>query len=94
MLHLFFLFLLVLPGLQVHAATTLNYIVTNQCPQAITVFINGQSQGSLAAKGGSIQRTFDNFDGFIYTDANGGNKDGTGTTRAGFFGDTVSVGSL
>ena len=74
-----------------HAVTTLNYIVTNQCPQAITALINGESQGLLAANGGSIQRTFDNFDGFIFTDANGGNANGTGTTRAGFFGDTVSV---
>ena len=36
MLHLSFLFLLVAPSVQVHAVTTLDYIVTNQCPQVIT----------------------------------------------------------
>jgi hypothetical protein len=73
------------PLLWVHAAR--QYLITNKCPKPITLFINGESQGTLTANGGSTQRTFDNtFSGLIYTDANGGNQNGVGTTRAGFFG--------
>jgi hypothetical protein len=62
------------------------YKITNNCPLAITLYITGQNQGTLA-HGATITRTLDeNFSSFIFTDANGGNADGSGTTRAGFFG--------
>lgn len=68
------------------------YIILNQCPSAITLYINGESQGSLAANGGSTTRELiDNWSGFIYTDANGGNQNGTGTTRAGFYGQASAL---
>ncbi|KAF5376989.1 hypothetical protein D9615_007348 [Tricholomella constricta] len=64
------------------------YVIKNSCPSAIGLYINGVGQGPLAAAGGSVTKTFNhNFSGFIYTDANGGNQNGAGTTRAGFFGD-------
>jgi hypothetical protein len=86
MLQLSFLSLLVLPTIVVHA--TREYIITNNCPAPIALYINGVGQGTLPASGGSTQRTLDNnFSGFIYTDANGGNQNGAGTTRAGFFGE-------
>lgn len=65
-----------------------HYSIVNSCPSAVTLYINGESQGSLAANGGTTTRDFNNtWSGLIYTDANGGNKNGTRTTRAGFFGD-------
>ncbi|KAG6840324.1 hypothetical protein C0991_007437 [Blastosporella zonata] len=64
------------------------YTIKNSCPTAATLFINGVAQGSLPASGGVIHKNMTNiFDGFIYTDANGGNQNGAGTTRAGFYGD-------
>jgi hypothetical protein len=67
------------------------YNIRNKCPTDITLYINGVSQGTLAASGGFVQESFANdFDGFIFTDANGGNKNGSGATRAGFYG-TVSI---
>ncbi|KAG5637604.1 hypothetical protein H0H81_003996 [Sphagnurus paluster] len=63
------------------------YIIKNSCPSAVKLYINGEAQGSIPASGGSFGRTFpDTWSGFIYTDANGGNKSGAGTTRAGFYG--------
>ncbi|KDR77633.1 hypothetical protein GALMADRAFT_224914 [Galerina marginata CBS 339.88] len=62
--------------------------VTNRCPQAITLYINGQTQGSLATNS-ITNRTFDDaWSGLIYTDANGGGANGASTTRAGFYGPT------
>jgi len=64
------------------------FTIVNQCPESITLFINGESQGSLNARDGTTTRNFPRtWSGFIYTSANGGNQNGTGTTRAGFFGD-------
>ncbi len=64
------------------------YNIVNNCPLSINLFINGQSEGSLASYGGTTSRTVsDTWSGFIYTDFNRGNQDGAGTVRAGFFGD-------
>ncbi|GLB36890.1 hypothetical protein LshimejAT787_0311770 [Lyophyllum shimeji] len=65
------------------------YVVKNSCPTTVALFINGEPQGPLAAAGVTIQKTFPNtWSGFIYTDANGGNQNGSGMTRAGFHGDS------
>ncbi|KAG6828382.1 hypothetical protein H0H92_008182 [Tricholoma furcatifolium] len=63
------------------------YVFQNSCPTAITYYVNGVSQGSLAVSANATQYLPDFFDGFVYTDVNGGNANGTGTTRAGFYGD-------
>ncbi|GLB34535.1 putative G-X-X-X-Q-X-W domain-containing protein [Lyophyllum shimeji] len=63
------------------------YTIKNSCPSSITLFINGAAQSVLKPAGGTFQTTVPNdWSGFIYTDANGGNQNGTGTTRAGFYG--------
>ncbi|KAK7055961.1 carbohydrate-binding module family 13 protein [Favolaschia claudopus] len=63
------------------------YNIVNNCPISISLYINGDNQGVLASSGGFTTRTVDNnWSGFIYTDANQGNVDGSGTVRAGFFG--------
>ncbi|KAJ7087957.1 G-X-X-X-Q-X-W domain-containing protein [Mycena belliarum] len=73
----------------VHAVSaTRLYNIVNNCPIPVTLYINGASQGTLASSGGFTTRTVDdNWSGFIYTDANQGNSDGSGTVRAGFFGE-------
>jgi hypothetical protein len=63
------------------------YTITNGCPQAITLYINGESQGKLAVGATTTRTMNENWSGFIYTDANGGSQTGTRTTRAGFYGD-------
>ncbi|KAF9456845.1 ricin B lectin domain-containing protein [Collybia nuda] len=69
----------------IQALATRKYSIVNSCPSAVTLYINGESQGLLAANGGTTTRDFPNtWSGFIYTDANGGNQNGAGTTRAGF----------
>ncbi|KAJ6587539.1 G-X-X-X-Q-X-W domain-containing protein [Mycena vulgaris] len=70
------------------ALATRLYNITNNCPIPVTLYINGESRGTLASSGGFTTRTVDNnWSGFIYTDANQGNIDGSGTVRAGFFGE-------
>lgn len=57
----------------------------NNCPIPIDIYVNGASVGRVKS-GERIEKQYtENFSGFIYTDANGGNKDGSGTVRAGFF---------
>ncbi|KAF9522162.1 ricin B lectin domain-containing protein [Crepidotus variabilis] len=68
-------------------AATRHYNIVNNCPLPITLFINGESQGTLSSSGGSTTREYpDGWSGFIYTDFNRGNQDGAGTVRAGFYG--------
>lgn len=79
------LYLLAAPALLANAARTIK--IVNNCPTAIKVFVNGNSQGSLNAKGGSSSTSVpNNFSGYIYTSANGGAQSAAGSTRAGFFG--------
>ncbi|RDB27192.1 Endo-1,4-beta-xylanase A [Hypsizygus marmoreus] len=63
------------------------YKVVNRCPETVPLFIGGQLQVNLTAKGGTFTKNLPGNAGFFYTTANGGNADGSGTTRAGFFGD-------
>lgn len=66
---------------------TRHFDIVNNCPFSATIYINGQSQGSLPALGGRLARDYpDNWSGLIYTDLNQGNPEGPGTTRAGFYG--------
>jgi len=71
-------------------AVTADRIITirNRCPQSITLYINGQSQGLLATNGIRNSTFNDNWSGLIYTNVNGGNANGVGTTRAGLYGQT------
>ena len=62
------------------------FTIRNRCPQSITLYINGQTQGLLAMNGFMNQTFEDSWSGLIYTDANGGNANGAGTTKAGFYG--------
>jgi len=62
---------------------TRKYVVHNQCPTQINLFVAG-TQVNTIPTGGTITRV-DNVDaGFWYTDANGGRYTGVGTTRAAF----------
>jgi hypothetical protein len=63
------------------------YTIQNNCPQGITLYINGVSQGRLAAGAVTTRTQTENWSGFIYTDANGGSVTGERTTRAGFYGE-------
>ncbi|RDB19628.1 Extracellular exo-alpha-L-arabinofuranosidase [Hypsizygus marmoreus] len=64
-----------------------HYDIVNNCPFSATIYINGQSQGSLPALGGKLARDYpENWSGLIYTDLNQGNPEGPGTARAGFYG--------
>ncbi|PPQ81861.1 hypothetical protein CVT25_013461 [Psilocybe cyanescens] len=56
--------------------------IVNRCPQPITLYINGQCQGSLAM-GVATNRA-----GLIYADANGGSSTGGSTTRVGLYSPT------
>ncbi|KAF8649444.1 hypothetical protein AX16_005791 [Volvariella volvacea WC 439] len=70
----------------VTSALARKFIIKNQCPLPAVYYINGENQGPIPAQGGQVERELDNnFSGFIYTDTNGGNQNGVGTTRAGFF---------
>lgn len=67
------------------------YTIFNDCPQNINLYINGVSQGSLGVGATTTRELEENWSGFIYTDANGGNgSTGERTTRAGFYGEVSS----
>ncbi|KAG5636892.1 hypothetical protein H0H81_006512 [Sphagnurus paluster] len=78
--------LFTLPLLSSQALARL-YTILNNCPQDITLYINGESQGTLGKGAVTTRQTIKNWSGFIYTDANGGSATGERTTRAGFYGD-------
>ncbi|KAF8970080.1 G-X-X-X-Q-X-W domain-containing protein [Flammula alnicola] len=63
---------------------TRQYTVINKCPSDVNLFIAGALDSSIPA-GGSVTRTLPVDAGFFYTDANGGDGNSAGTTRAGFF---------
>jgi hypothetical protein len=69
--------------LGVFADRQLNLI--NACPQAITIFVSGESQGSIASGATVTKSVPDDWSGFIYSNVNApeGNT-GAGTTKAGF----------
>jgi hypothetical protein len=64
-----------------------SFTVINKCPRWIRIWVDGNSQGWLSPNSGSKVLNYPNdFSGLIYTNANGGNQDGSRTTRAGFEG--------
>ncbi|TFK67156.1 hypothetical protein BDN72DRAFT_899185 [Pluteus cervinus] len=62
------------------------FTVVNQCSDAIDLYVSGQKQGTIQPNGNTNFTQPDEWSGFIYTDQYGGSSDGTGTTRAGFYG--------
>ncbi|KAJ3507120.1 hypothetical protein NLJ89_g6487 [Agrocybe chaxingu] len=66
--------------------STRQYIIYNKCPSAVNLYIAGNFEGSLPSQGNTT-RFLSLGAGFFYTDANGGNANGEGTSRAGFFPD-------
>ncbi|KAF8960448.1 G-X-X-X-Q-X-W domain-containing protein [Flammula alnicola] len=66
--------------------TTRQYIIYNKCPSSIDLWIAGELDSSIVS-GGNVTKFLALGAGFFYTDANGGNANGVGTTRAGFFDD-------
>ncbi|KAJ2934090.1 hypothetical protein H1R20_g3004, partial [Candolleomyces eurysporus] len=70
-------------GTLVTADKTFN--IANGCPNAITIYVNGESRGSVAPGASIVNTVADNWTGFIYSNVNapGGNT-GAGTTKAGF----------
>jgi len=64
---------------------TKQYNIFNNCPSDINLYVGGVLDGNIAS-GGNVTRFLDTGEALFYTDANGGNANGAGTTRAGFFG--------
>ncbi|KAF9466905.1 G-X-X-X-Q-X-W domain-containing protein [Collybia nuda] len=64
------------------------FTITNRCPLPVTLYVSGGRQGTLNADGGTTQREFpEDWSGYIYTDANGGNGEKSErVARAGFYG--------
>ncbi|KAF8966639.1 ricin B lectin domain-containing protein [Flammula alnicola] len=66
------------------------YVVHNNCPGQINLFVGGDLDAVLPA-GGKFSEVASTFAGFWYTDANGGRYTGVGTTRAAFWGDSYGI---
>ncbi|KAG5650649.1 hypothetical protein H0H81_011487 [Sphagnurus paluster] len=70
-------------------ALALLYTISNNCGQPINLYINGVNEGSLGINGVTTRQFANNWSGFIYTDANGGDgATGARITRAGFYGES------
>ncbi|TFK37401.1 G-X-X-X-Q-X-W domain-containing protein [Crucibulum laeve] len=67
----------------VYAQTLTQYIVHNDCPTSISLYIGGNLDSTIAS-GGNTTKFLGPTAGFFYTTANGGNVNGA-ATRAGFF---------
>ncbi|RXW19505.1 hypothetical protein EST38_g6362 [Candolleomyces aberdarensis] len=59
------------------------YRIWNECPDSINLYIGGQFDTAIAS-GGNTTKFLAESAGFFYTDANGGNANGAGTTKVGF----------
>jgi hypothetical protein len=77
--------LLALWGLSALVTADKTFNIVNGCPSAITIYVNGDSRGSVAAGATIVNTVADNWTGFIYSNVNApdGNT-GAGTTKAGF----------
>lgn len=64
------------------------FTILNRCPLPVTLYVSGGRQGILNADGGTTQREFpEDWSGYIYTDANGGDGEKSlRVARAGFYG--------
>ena len=66
----------------------------NKCPAPINVVVGGNITGIIPA-GGTLNTNLGfNTGGFFFADANGGNANGLGTTRAGYFIQVLCVSSF
>jgi hypothetical protein len=61
------------------------YNIFNNCPSDINLYIGGVLEGNIP-RAENVTRFLSTGAGLFYTDANGGNANGAGTMRAGFFG--------
>jgi hypothetical protein len=77
--------LLANPVVEERQIASRQYIISNQCPASINLYIGGQFDAILAT-GGNTTKFLAETAGLFYTDANGGNVTGSGTLRAGFYG--------
>ena len=77
------LFLSLLAAVSVLVQNLTQYVVHNNCPSDINLYIAG-SYDSYLRQGQSTAKFLGPNAGFFYTDANGGAQDGS-ATRAGFF---------
>lgn len=64
------------------------FTISNRCPLPVTLYVSGGRQGILNSDGGTTQREFpEDWSGYIYTDANGGDGEkSVRVARAGFYG--------
>ena len=60
------------------------FIIRNMCPAPVNLYIGSQFDSTLPVGGNTTKFSYVYTD-FFFTDANGGNANGAGTTRAGFF---------
>jgi hypothetical protein len=63
---------------------THQYTVYNKCPTAIDLYIGGVKHGTIPKNGNTV-KTFSTPQGYFYTDANGGSRNGKHTIHAGFY---------
>ncbi|KAJ2918185.1 hypothetical protein MD484_g2219, partial [Candolleomyces efflorescens] len=77
--------LLLLWSLSTVVTADKTFNIVNGCPSAITVYVNGDSRGSVAAGATIVNTVADDWTGFVYSNVNApeGNT-GAGTTKAGF----------
>ncbi|KAF9473924.1 G-X-X-X-Q-X-W domain-containing protein [Pholiota conissans] len=66
--------------------TTRQYIVHNQCPAAVNLYIAGAFDSTIP-QGGNVTKFLSTGAGFWYTDANLGTPTAEGTAKAGFLDD-------
>lgn len=84
-------YLLLMPTISLAFERTYN--ITNNCPSAINLYVNGVFD-SVMPKDGQITKIFDNAQAeSFYTDANGGSANDVGSTTAGFGGVSSFVSS-
>ena len=86
----FFFLPLLAAAFAVGLPTGNRYIITNRCPSAIDVYL-GNSKVARLPNGRSTTQIVGAFNGWIYTNANGGSVDGRASTRAVF---STSVSTL
>ncbi|TEB21133.1 ricin B-like lectin [Coprinellus micaceus] len=62
------------------------FIIRNSCPAPVNLYIGSQFDSTLPVGGNTTKFSYI-YTELFFTDANGGNPNGAGTTRAGFFDD-------
>ena len=62
-------------------------LVLNKCPTSISVYQNGQRDTILRPGANYTMQVAKQWNGFVYTDANGGTQSGAGSAMASFYGE-------